>query len=392
MFGCKGCSIHVQEVIRALRALGVTVELFAVRRGGEAPADLADVPVHDLPLRATDGRAAREAALCEANEEWRWQIEQAGVFDAIYERYSLWSYFALEHARRVGIPGLLEVNAPLIEEQAAHRGLVDVATAEACARRAFAASTSLLAVSDEVGRYLKRFQETGDRVRVVPNGVNVSRFDAILPRRHRSVSAGHRSSLTVGFVGTLKPWHGVSTLVEAFAKAVLARPGLRLLIIGDGPERERLEGQVRTWGLDAVTTFAGAVDAAEVPGWLGRMDIATAPYPRLDRFYFSPLKVYEYMAAGLPVVASRMGQLERVVEHGVNGLLVEPGDTSALAAALATLADHPGLRRRMGLRARATVEERHTWGSVAREILSLATLRPEPSLRETTGMWVGGAA
>jgi glycosyltransferase involved in cell wall biosynthesis len=392
VFGRKGCSIHVQEVVRALRRLGAEVELFAVKRGGEAPEDLRDMRVHDLPLRRVDEREAREAALREANEAWRRQIEQAGAFDAVYERYSLWSTFALEHAWRVGIPALLEVNAPLIEEQAAHRGLVDQAAAERCARRAFATATVLLAVSDEVGDYLKRFPESGDRVRILPNGVDVARFGAVGSRSHWRAAAGEGSALTVGFVGTLKPWHGVERLVEAFAMAVLARPGLKLLIVGDGPERERLEGQVRTWGVDPVTTFTGAVDASEVPRWLGQMDIAVAPYPRLDRFYFSPLKVYEYMAAGLPVIASRMGQLERVVDHGVNGLLVEPGDRKALAAALTMLADHAGLRRSMGLRARATVEQHHTWASVAMKILGWAARHGEGSREGAASLMMGGAA
>ncbi|MBL9134637.1 MAG: glycosyltransferase family 4 protein, partial [Verrucomicrobiales bacterium] len=300
--------------------------------------------------------------------------------------------FALEHARRVGIPSLLEVNAPLIEEQSVHRGLVDEAAATQCARRIFAAATALLAVSDEVGEYLKRFPESGDRVRVLPNGVDVTRFDGLLPRRNLRSTTGERSELTVGFVGTLKPWHGVDRLVEAFAMAVLVRPCLRLLIVGDGPERERLEGQVRRRGVEHLTTFVGAVDAAEVPRWLGEMDIAVAPYPRLDRFYFSPLKVYEYMAAGLPAVVSRIGQLERVVDHGVTGLLVEPGDSQALASALTTLAQHPEMRRTMGLRARATVEERHTWASVAMEILRLARLPREASGERCPGILVGGAA
>ncbi|MCC7373316.1 MAG: glycosyltransferase family 4 protein [Verrucomicrobiales bacterium] len=392
VFGRKGCSIHVQEVVRALRRLGVEVELFAVKRGGEAPEDLREVRVHDLRLREVEERGAREAVLQEANEEWRWQLERAGTFDVVYERYSLWSTFALEHARRIGIPALLEVNAPLIEEQAAHRGLVDPSAADRCARRGFAAATVLLAVSEEVGEYLQRFPESGDRVRVLPNGVDVTRFDEVLQRRNGRVAAGNKAGLTVGFVGTLKPWHGVDRLVEAFAMAALARPSLKLLIVGDGPERERLEGHARAWGVDRVTIFTGAVEASAVPQWLGQMDIAVAPYPRLDRFYFSPLKVYEYMAAGLPVVASRIGQLERVMEHGVNGLLVEPGDKKALAAALVMLADHAGLRRGMGVRARATVEENHTWASVAMKILGLASRHDAARGPEARGQLVGGEA
>src|SRR5690606_35992876 len=94
--------------------------------------------------------------------------------------------------------------------------------------------------------------------------------------------------------------------------------------------------------------LAGAVEPAEVPAWLARMDIAVAPYHGDQPFYFSPLKIYEYMAAGLPVVASDVGDLAALVRHGETGLLCPPGDPPALAAALARLAGDPAAARRMG--------------------------------------------
>jgi glycosyltransferase involved in cell wall biosynthesis len=109
------------------------------------------------------------------------------------------------------------------------------------------------------------------------------------------------------------------------------------------------------------------------------MDVAAAPYPPLAHFYFSPLKVYEYMAAGLPVVASRIGQLAELVAEGVNGLLCQPGDPAALAAALGRLRAEPELRNRLGRAARATVLRKHTWDAVARRILRLAGLAPVPA-------------
>jgi len=103
----------------------------------------------------------------------------------------------------------------------------------------------------------------------------------------------------------------------------------------------------------------------------------------LLNFYFSPLKVYEYMAAGLPVVASRVGQLQKLIEPGVNGLLVPPGDTAALAAALGRLQSDPQLRLRLGQAARAAVIRQHTWDAVAEQILRLAA--PSPGGRAESG-------
>ena len=109
-----------------------------------------------------------------------------------------------------------------------------------------------------------------------------------------------------------------------------------------------------------------------------------APYPKLVNFYFSPLKVYEYMAAGLPVVASRVGQLQELIQPEVNGLLVPPGDVSALAAGLERIRSEPELRRRLGLAARVKVLREHTWDGVVQRILSLAGLGRPPHLLETS--------
>jgi glycosyltransferase involved in cell wall biosynthesis len=367
VFGRKGSSIHVREVVRALGRQGVHVELFSPRLLDPPPQGLDGVRLHPLPPPAQGRAAERERACLEANAQLRASIEGEGPFDMVYERYSLWSFQGMEYARDHGIPGLLEVNSPLIEEQAEHRTLVDRRIAEEVATRVYSSCTAILAVSADLAAHLERHPAARGRIHLVPNGVDPSRF----PEGVRPSHPAPEGTFTVGFVGNLKPWHGLQDLVEGFSLLHSRRPTTRLMVVGDGPERRRLEADVASHGLREVA-MVGEVEHDEMPGLLASMDVGVAPHPALPNFYFSPLKVFEYMAAGLPVVASRVGQLAQVVEDGVQGVLFPPGDTTSLALALERLMDDPVGRARMGSAGRTTVRLRYTWDGVARRILSFA--------------------
>ncbi|WP_084499776.1 glycosyltransferase family 4 protein [Brevibacterium album] len=366
VFGTKGASVHVQEVIRALRRLGHEVTVFCVRRDEEVPADLADLEVVTVGIGPSADAAGREVRIAEAGRGLAAAARAHGIpFDLVYERYALFSTAGAQLARSSGAPFVLEVNAPLVEEQRTHRVLCDESAALAATRLQFARARVLTCVSSQVAAWAARMcPEAAGRIVVVPNGVDVERI------RPASARAGERAAFTVGFVGTLKPWHGTDVLLEAFAlareeapapqRAAVGSSDWRLDICGKGPELESLRARARALGIEAQVTFRGAVAPERVPGILGGFDAAVAPYPP-GADYFSPLKVYEYMAAGLPVVASGVGELPGLLGEGERGLLVEPGDAAALADALGALASAPALRARLGSAARTAAVAEHSW-------------------------------
>ncbi|MCB1791226.1 MAG: glycosyltransferase family 4 protein [Gammaproteobacteria bacterium] len=369
VYGTKGCSLHVQEIVRAFDRIGLTGTLFAQRVDGKAPADLEHIEVVELPALPAVGGPARERALQAANTGIARQVSGRGPFDIVYERYSLWSHAGLSAGKVAGAVTVLEVNAPLIEEQARFRELHDKKAALNTSLRAFAAADVIVAVSDGVARYLEQFAQARNKVHVIPNGVDTARFDHVPAQREE-----RGEPFTVGFVGTLKPWHGVDILIEAFARLRAKIPECRLLLVGDGPERTSLAAQAYSLGVADAVEFAGAVPAAEIPALLARMDVGVAPYPELRDFYFSPLKVYEYMASALPVVASSIGQICDVIEDGQDGLLCRPGDADDIVDACTRLYHDDRLRNRLGLLARRKVLADHTWHSVGLHILNLASL------------------
>ncbi len=146
--------------------------------------------------------------------------------------------------------------------------------------------------------------------------------------------------------------------------------------------RESLAGQAASLGISDRVIFTGPVPYDQMPATLAAMDVTVAPYPAFDHFYFSPLKLFEYMAMARPVIAPALGQIAEVVAHQENGWLYPPGDTSALSDALIALATDEALRARLGASARAHVIAHHTWRRNGEILLDrMRKLQREPGAR-----------
>jgi glycosyltransferase involved in cell wall biosynthesis len=168
------------------------------------------------------------------------------------------------------------------------------------------------------------------------------------------------------FAGAFRTWHGAGQLVEAMH--LLRQRGerrLRAVLIGDGPEFARVKRAAdRVEGI----TLTGPVPHDAMPANLAACDIGVAPFdpvahaPLSLGFYWSPLKVFEYMASGLPVVVPRIDRLAAIVRDGREALMYDPGDVNGLANALARLVD-PALRRALGTAARDRVVSQFNWSA-----------------------------
>jgi glycosyltransferase involved in cell wall biosynthesis len=222
----------------------------------------------------------------------------------------------------------------------------------------------VVAVSPAVRDHALRLGVNPERILLLPNGVDPELFHsghdgASIRRRH-----GLEGGFVAGFCGSLKPWHGVHVLLDAVARAAEQVAGLRLLIVGDGPEREFLAERARALGIGGRVRFTGAVPHDSVAEHLAACDALVAPYVSMDSFYFSPLKLAEYVASGRWVVASAVAGLPGFVTGNPAVRWVTPGDAEALAQALADLARHAPEPAMSPCGAPAW-----TWTDVARRVL-----------------------
>jgi glycosyltransferase involved in cell wall biosynthesis len=211
-----------------------------------------------------------------------------------------------------------------------------------------------------------------EKIIVNPNGVDVERFRPGVGGVDARRELGFRDDEVVaGFVGTFGPWHGVEKLAAAI-KAIPPVSPVRFLLVGSGSLHAEVAKQLEAETAAGRVIFTGAVRHDRVPQLLDACDILVAPHVPLadgSEFFGSPTKVFEYMAMGKGIVASRLGQIGEVLVDGETALLVEPGNVQELTRAIVRLVESKELRERLGARAREVAEREHTWTHNAQRVL-----------------------
>ncbi len=225
--------------------------------------------------------------------------------------------------------------------------------------RAVRRADAVIALTRPAADRLLRHGVPDGRIRVIPPGHDPALFAAVthdpFPRLPRP---------RVGYVGRIAPQKDVGTLIEAFGRVGV--PAC-LVVVGDGPGRQAAERRVlRSASLAGRVHFTGFLPHLKIPAVLQHLDVLVLA----TRYEELPSVLVEGMAAGLPVIASRVGGIPALVDHDVNGLLVPPGDPAALAAAITRVLAEPGTAARLSAAAGLTAE-RYAWPALAREVALL---------------------
>jgi glycosyltransferase involved in cell wall biosynthesis len=361
----KGASLHLQAITAAFAAIGHDVLLVSVA-GHQSPPDIGvEYLLLDHPGRTSGLR--REVRKIRFSERFRDRARPALVQfapDVIYERLSLFGTAGHRLARELRVPHAVEVNALLAREESTWRGLRLGRLARHRERMVLTQADLRVAVSKEWAAEVDALGP-GSPTRVVTNGVDTAAL-AQLPPAHlaRRAFGLPPDAFLIGFSGALRPWHGLENAIDAL---VQLPSDCHLAVAGDGPVRQELERRAESLGVAKRITWLGQVRHAEMPAFLAGLDVAVAPYPALREFSFSPLKVFEYLGAGVPTVASDIGQLRELLGGG-RGQLVPPGDAAALAHACREIRHDPAVWRESAATARREILADHGWNNRATQI------------------------
>jgi glycosyltransferase involved in cell wall biosynthesis len=360
--GTTGGSVHVTAVAEGLAALGHEVDVLTTPGPGPFPASRARWHALAPPLGLRHLRVLRADAVRAFAEEARAEV--------VIERYHNFGGEGMRAAAAIGAVSVLEVNAPVIDYPGSPKARLDKALLvepmrrwrdRQCRMADLIVTPTAAVLPDFVAR---------EKIAELEWGADTNRF---APGTEGPVPFARRPGTVVAvFAGAFRAWHGAVGLVRAIRELRGAGRGdVDAVLIGDGPELERAKAEAS--GVDGIA-FTGAVPHDLMPACLAAADIGVAPFdvgahpPLQMAFYWSPLKVFEYMASGLPVVAPAIPRLARILGPAHERLLYDARTPGALAGALSYLAGSPAERRRLGDDARQRVCEEFSWSAHCRKL------------------------
>lgn len=380
--------IHIEEIQRAFRELGHdVVEVAMIPRGGAGsgarPSRIARA-ISAVAKRVP--RAGYELLELAANGPETLKLTReiaAHSPDFVYERYSLHNAAGVLAARRAGVPIVLEVNAPLAEERAKHGGLSFERTAKRVEAAIWRSATAIVTVSGPLKSAIVDAGVDPDRVLVLHNAVRRS----LLTERHDGNAVRAKlgippTAVVCGFTGWFRPWHGLESLLEAFADSRVHEKGAVLLLVGEGQALGDLMRIANERGIGKSIRFAGAIGRAEIFDYVAAFDLALQPAATA---YASPMKIFEYLALGKPVVAAATPAIKEILTHGRDGLLFPEGEWRKMVDRIDELVSDTRLRERLARRAKETIETRgYLWDENARKTIELVTRERAREISEAT--------
>lgn len=284
-----------------------------------------------------------------------------GKIDFIYERYFLFSIASMILARKYKIPIIYEVNDSSFLPRL--RRLKATKIANTLEKNVLSKSDVIITVSNHFKKHLASAGILDAKIIVSHNAIDPDIFN---PEKVINVDIGiSRDYMVLGFVGLFVEWSGLESLIHVFFKIHGKFSKTHLLLVGAGPEENKLRKIITDLGIQHHVTITGKVTHEEVPSYIHKMNICIIPK---HETYTSPVKLFEYMAMGKPVLAPGYDSIKEVIKNGWNGMLFEPNNNEDLLNVLEEVFKNGDLLKTLGANAAKDVLENYTWRKNALQI------------------------
>lgn len=357
--------VHIRGITDALRAEGVSVDILSLPGADPYSTPKALSPTRQarrwMRLFAGMPEPLFEIAEIAYNLVAGWRVlawlRRNPEADMVYERYSLFMCAPVWLARRRSVPIILEVNDSASVERV--RPLFFRRLAMAIERRVFCDADGLVFVSNV---FLQRARDVHGEIApaiVTPNAANIDKFSFTPEQRSATRERlGLEGHVVCGYLGAFVPWHAIDAFVHRIADRLAEAPRLKLLLVGDGATYPALCAHVEERGLASRVIMTGRVAHDEVPGLLSAMDMAILPSAG---DYTSPVKLFEFMACGIPPVAPDFAPIREVLDEGRTGWMFRAGDLDAAVTGVLRYSSDPEVLARVGHNARDYIARHRQW-------------------------------
>ena len=383
--GIDGSIVHRWELVKNLVSLGH--EVHTISNGEYKNIKYNGIYFHVDPEPNLDKRKGFDRSLHRfVYAIFLLKLIKKHRFDVLYTRtpYQMNGIVGYVAKKIMRLPLIFEINGIAFDElelerdelSSGKRNVLDSIKIEFRKRKEifmWDKADAIIAVTDGIKRYLVRHGVDESKIQVIGNGANTDLFKPMDQNIVRSELGLDPVNKYICFVGNLAPWQGVEYLIQA-APLVLERiPEVKFLIVGDGIIRDKLEKVVENLGLNNDFIFTGTVPYEDVPKYINASNVCVAPFiqARNEKIGLSPLKIYEYLACGKPVVASNIKGVGDFLENSNSGIAVTPEDPDELYDAIIKLLEDKQLRKQMGENGRELVVSNHSWKDTAKKTIDV---------------------
>ncbi len=366
-----GAAVHVQELAKALKNLNHDVKVCFLNRFTSV--EESEKRVVRRFLKKYLGKYLGNFNALYSNiyyflREWKLVMKERP--DILLIRYNIFNFSIAIVCKIMELPFILEINAPMVYEKKLFRkSVIDLSLVGWLLERLMINfADTIYVVSNQLKKFYVERNIPSGRIHVIFNGVDEKKINPLISSNRVITEYNLQGKKVLGFVGSFHYWHGVEQLQSLILDILFNYKNTIFLMVGDGPLKHKMEDFIKKHRITDKVILPGYVEYNNIPLYLAAMDIVFAPYPKHKIFYYSPIKLFEYMAAGKCIIASSIGQIKEIIEDGVNGILFEAGNYDDMLEKSKLLLQDNSLRSKIGRAARKTIEKNYTWKHTAEKL------------------------